>query len=143
MKKQTLLQYLRSVMTEYPKGCEAIAQDGNGNIYFWKTRPVFNAEQDVWESARGANYTSHDLCDENYFLADKDGEVVSEVLCVDYTYSDVSRKEFESGGDNPLDWRDRIIEINEIAKELTLERTELYSKLSKAGFKLDLNYMVK
>lgn len=151
-----LLDYLRKVLPAYPdNGCVAVTQDHGGNIYFWKTAPVYHSRLFEWISAKGQGHTCDDLVNGgDYYLADSDGEARENPICDDYNTAIITREQFETYNmkdDTPtitatgslIEWRDRIIEIENLQTKLQNEKRDLYSKISETGFKLDLTGMKK
>ena len=150
-----LLELLREQLTAFPdNNCVAIAQDGNGNAYYWQVEPVFNDEDDEWQSARGQRFSSVDLVDgDHYFLTVPGVEDPREnEVCEDYKTAIITREMFynQSATSEPvadiksspeidlIAWRDRIIEIKEQQRVLATEHSALVSKIERAGFSLNL-----
>lgn len=145
-----LIDLLREHLTEWPhETCKAIAQDGRGGVFYWRKTPEFDDNADSWTHRDGV--VDALLVIDNYFLRNGEGELFE--TCEDYYNTIITREMFEAPimkeltatvptGDL-IDWRNRIIEIQEQQHKLQLELRGLHGHISALGFKLDLSAMKK
>lgn len=146
-----LIDLLREHLTEWPDDeCIAIAQDGRGGVFYWQKMPEFEDNTDTWSHRDGVVEALLD--GDNYFPQTEYGDALDLKTCEDYHTAIITRELFEANMKETtttpvvhacdlIKWRDRIIEINRLIGDLSIERNLMFININKAGFKLDLDGM--
>lgn len=139
-----LVEILARELVEWPEGAISIAQDNDGRTYAYAGTPDRSTGGEQWLTFEGPKEIALIVSIDCDRAIDRAFAVVTRdqwqsqrdrVAANDDPTADPVTVEYQST-DGPLDWRDRIREIDAQQVHLADERAELVAKLAGEGFVL-------